>query len=201
MIDPAIHFGRLGNQLFQYAYIYAQCKKGEIPDIFVQDFKYFDRYREEIRQLFGEGINELPYVALHLRVGKNPLNPNEPAYSENSFYVNLIETDYYEKALKLFPEKDILVFSDDNDFALDWATKNILNNAWTLDKSENAIDALNRMAGCHGIIIGNSSLSWWGAYLSTGKLPKVYPSKWFNDNIKRVGFPDDWIEVQCIKLL
>ena len=48
--------GGLGNRLFQFAYIYAQARKGLIPDIYIQDFDYFKEFKEEIRQLYQKGI-------------------------------------------------------------------------------------------------------------------------------------------------
>jgi hypothetical protein len=35
------------------------------------------------------------------------------------------------------------------------------------------------MAGCKGVIMANSSFSWWGAFLSNGKV--IAPSKWFTN--------------------
>ena len=51
MVQPHKLFGRLGNQMFQYAYIYAQMKRGLIPDIYLQDPKYFEDFRNEIIQI------------------------------------------------------------------------------------------------------------------------------------------------------
>ncbi len=63
------HFGRLGNRLFQCAFLYAQFKEGNIPDLFLQDYRYFDKYREEIKQMFGGGIIDLETIAIHVRRG------------------------------------------------------------------------------------------------------------------------------------
>lgn len=191
MVNPDIIFGRLGNRMFQMAYIYAQMKDGNIPDIFLQDLKYFDKHRDEIKKLFGEGIGYLPYTAIHLRVGKNPINPNEPKYNENPFYVNLPATGYYIEAIKLFPDTKFIVFSDDIDFA----KKYFEGDRFAFDESSNEIEALNKMASCENHIIANSSFSWWGAYLSPHKGKTVYPSLWFSDNIQRVTFPSDWIKI------
>lgn len=191
MNDPRKIFGRLGNSLFQYAYIYAQMKRGETPDIFLQDPKYFEGFEDEIKQLFGDGIGYLPYVAIHLRVGGNPINPDEPKYSENPFYVNLSRTGYYIDATNLFPNRKFLVFSDDIPFAKTYFE----GDKFAFDESENAVEALNKMASCDGIIMANSSLSWWAGFLNKNHEKKVYPKLWFSDNIKRVGFPSDWIAI------
>src|SRR3990167_4926399 len=102
MIPLEITFGRLGNKLFQYSTLYAKARD-EGRDFFFQDPKYFDKYRDEIRQLFGAGIGFIPRTAIHVRRANNPINPDEPKYSENLFYVDLTSTDYYERAIALFP--------------------------------------------------------------------------------------------------
>ena len=40
--------GRLGNQMFQFAYLYAQEREGNIPDIYLQDEKYFEIAKNRI---------------------------------------------------------------------------------------------------------------------------------------------------------
>ena len=56
MQKPSNIFGRLGNQMFQGAYIYAQMLDGVIGDIYVQDPKYFEKYKNQIVRLYGGGI-------------------------------------------------------------------------------------------------------------------------------------------------
>ncbi len=194
MSDPKKIFGRLGNSLFQYAYIYAQMKRGEIPDIFVQDCKYFDEYKDEIKKLFGEGIGFLPYVAIHLRVGSNPINPDEPKYYDNPFYVNLAKTGYYIDATNLFPGRKFLVFSDDIEFAKTYFE----GDQFAFDDSKDDLEAFNKMASCDGHIIANSSFSYWAAYLSPSNDKVIAPTydKWYSDgNTTRTVIPKNWIQV------
>lgn len=187
------HFsGRMGNEMFRHAYIYAQMREGNIPDVYVQDPKYFEKYEQEIKQMFSEGIGLLPYTGIHLRVGSNPLDPNEPKYSENPFYVSLIKTGYYIDAVNLFPEGKFIVFSDDMDFAKTYFE----GDRFAFDDSENDIEAFNKLASCQNIIMANSSWSWWASYLCPHVDKKiVYPKLWFADNIQRVGFPKNWISI------
>ena len=63
--------------------------------------------------MFGQDIGYLDKVSIHVRRGGNWSNPNEPNYKDNPFYVNLSQTDYYEKAIAMFPVDKFLVFSDD----------------------------------------------------------------------------------------
>jgi len=169
------HFGRLGNRMFQTAYVYAQYRRGNIPDLYLQSPKYFEEFKDEIKQIYGEGIVKEDKVAIHFRRGD---------YVNNSFYVDLSKTDYYQKAMQLFPNEKFLLFSDDNE----WLVKN-----WQGDyeyATGNEISDLKRFAGCKAQIIANSSWSWWGAYLGEGKV--IYPLEWFSDKIKRVEFPKTW---------
>lgn len=173
-------------------------KEGNISDIYIQNPNFFDKYRDEIKAWFGTNIKPLPYIALHLRRGGNPSNPNEPNYSENTFYVNLADnTDYYEEALDYFPKEEILIFSDDVVYAEKWAQAIVRDNFWVIDPSTDAVEVLNRMAGCKGIIMANSSLSWWGAYLGSGDKKIIAPSAkhWYNSGQELTVCPDHWIRI------
>ncbi len=195
MVDPRKIGGRLGNQMFQLAFLYAQMREGNIPDIFVQDCKYFEKYEKEIKQLFGEGIGYLPYVAIHLRVGANPINPEEPKYMENPFYVPLCKTGYYIDAVNQFPNRKFLVFSDDISFA----KKYFEGDKFAFDDSENDMDSFNRMASCSDFIIANSSFSYWAAWLSPVAQKKVIAptyDKWYSSGTTTTTvIPKDWIQI------
>jgi hypothetical protein len=180
--------------MFQLAYLYAQVKEGKIPDLFVQDPKYFEKYTEEIKAWFGADIGTLPYTAIHLRVGANPTNPDEPKYSENPFYVNLAKTGYYIKALEHFPHGKFIVFSDDIPFAKTYFE----GDRFAFDESKTDLEAFNLASSCDGHIISNSSFSWWWAFLSPHANKKVIcpiETSWFADKQIRTRVPKDWIQV------
>lgn len=193
MINPDKLFGRLGNRMFQMAFIFARMKDGMLPDIFLQDYRLFKNHEKEIKEFYGEGIGYLDYVAIHVRRGSNPINRDEPKYSENPFYVNLSETDYYEKAIALFPDEKFLVFSDDVEFCKEkWGNDERFR---IMDKGDEVED-LNLMASCKSQIIANSSYSWWAGFLNVHPNKKViYPSEWFTDGVNRVAFPDTWTKI------
>jgi hypothetical protein len=191
MIDPRIIFGRLGNSLFQYAALYKLAKDNN-TDFYFQDPKWFEGCEEEIKKLFGDDIGYLPYVAVHLRVGGNPINPNEPKYLENPFYYPLAKSGYYINAINLFPDRKFLVFSDNIPFAKTYFE----GDKFAFDESENDLESFNKFASCDSHIIANSSFSWWAAFLAPNVSKKVIapgPDKWFADGIKRVGYPPNWI--------
>src|SRR3990167_9157159 len=185
--------GRLGNEMFRHAYLYAQTRKGIIPDWYLQDPKFFEGYEEEIKQLFGEGIGYLEQVGVHIRRAGNPINPSEPKYSENPFYVNLSETDYYERAMALFPEDNFLVFSDDPE----WAKEKFKDNprVQVMEKG-NEVDDFNLLASCKDIIMANSSWSWWASWLNPNEAKRIIaPKQWFADGIQRIKLLESWEQI------
>lgn len=196
MKHPDFYTGRMGNRLFQIAFLYSQVKEGKIKDWYVQDYRLFNDYKDEIKALFGEDIGYLPYVAMHIRRGKNPINPDEPAYSENPFYTNLLETDYYAKAIDHFPRSRFLIFSDD----MPWAKENFQGEIFAYDESETDLESLNKMASCDGVITANSSFSYWAGYLCPHKNARIVcPSEtsWYSDKIVRTHVPKEWNQIEA----
>lgn len=193
MINPDILTGRLGNRMFQIAYLYAQVKKGEIPDWYLQDPKYFEGFESEIKAILSPGIGYLTQVGVHVRRASNPINPSEPKYAENPFYFNLSESDYYERAMALFPNEKFVVFSDDPD----WCKEKFKNNpdVQVMDRSDEISD-FNLLASCKHQIIANSSFSWWAAFLNPNETKKVIaPLQWYADGIERTVCPKEWIRI------
>lgn len=184
--------GGLGNNLFQFAYLYARVKDGTIPDIYLQDPAYFEKYAEEIKGLLQDGIGFIPFVSIHVRRGTNPSNPSEPAYADNPFYVNLSQTEYYERAINQFPKANFLVFSDDIEFA---KTK-FLGGRFQFIEGQTEVEDLNMMASCEHNIIANSSFSWWAAFLNPNPAKTVIaPKNWHPDDIERTRCPSTWIRL------
>jgi len=169
--------GRLGNQMFQYAYLYSQMRMGRIPDVYVQNYEYFDMYSDEIKKLFGEDIEKNNYVAIHVRRGD---------YVDNPFYVDLMKTDYYERAMAEFPDAKFKVFSDD----VEWCAMQPIFKDCEFSENINELEDLNEIAGAKGIIMANSSFSWWGAYLSNAIV--ISPKLWYSDNIERTKLLSNW---------
>jgi hypothetical protein len=182
MIPISKLMGRLGNQMFQYAYLYSQCREGEIPDVYLQNEKYFEKYRHEVRALFSEGIGTLPYVAIHVRRGD---------YVGNPFYVDLCKDGYYERAMEEFPNAAFLVFSDD----IPWCKQQDVFRKCDFSGNLSETEDLNMMASCMGHIIANSSFSWWGAWLSPHGGKVIAPARWFSDGVERVGLSSNWKRV------
>lgn len=180
-------FGRAGNRMFQMAFCYAYAKDNG-TDFYFQDPKFFEKYEKEIKEMYSQNIIPSDYVGIHVRRAGNPTNPAEPNYSDNPFYVDLSKTDYYERAMNMFPLHDFMVFSDD----IEWCKKQpLFKNCIFSDKNEE--EDFNRMAGCRALIIANSSFSWWAGYLCQGMV--VAPKVWYTDGVERTKTPKSWLRI------
>ncbi len=188
MITPRKLWGGLGNSMFQHAYIHAQMRRGEIPDIYIQDEKYFKEFKEEIRELYGQGVRPINKVSLHIRRGD---------YINNSFYTDLTLTDYYQRAIDMFPpDTEFLVFcadrqqgsDDEND--MEWCKRKFTGKNFTFFQGRDAIEDFNAMAGCYAHIMANSSFSWWASYVGGGRT--IAPKEWFADGVERITLPEEW---------
>lgn len=178
MISIPRIFGRLGNSLFQYAFLYAYSRDNDI-DFYYQDPQFFFGHEEEIRQLFSMGIpKKTDMIAIHLRRGD---------YVNNPFYVDLSSTDYYERAMKEFPHEKFLVFSDDIEYAKTYFVGNEFEFAEGTPEED-----MDLMASCKGIIISNSSYSWWGAFLGDKNKKVIAPKVWYSDGVERTKCLESW---------
>lgn len=196
MKDIRKTIGGLGNLMFKQAYLIAQALNKQIPDVYVQGMTYWQEYVPNIKQAFSEDIGpQINKVALHIRRGDY--------LQAHNFHQNLWETDYYQKAVALFPDETFLVFCKDNqDPEQDkadriWCRENLPKLGIKFEMApyeDTEVEDLNLMASCKSVIMANSSFSWWGAFL--GEHEKVVcPSKWFVDGIQRTELLDSWIQI------
>lgn len=187
--------GGMGNRMFQFAYIYAQSRKGLIPDVYVQDFEYFKEVKEEIRSMYQQGVGEpKDFIAVHIRRGD---------YVDHPFYVDLTKTDYYEEAFKHFKgEKFIIFYGDkvgkfaerDKKWLDEWLPKQGI--AYEIREEQSDIDDMNEMASCKGFIGANSSFSIWSAFTNINQDKKIImPRQYYSDGVERTKYPTDegWI--------
>lgn len=180
MIHPDKIFGRLGNKMFQYAFLFSYAKDHGI-DFYFQDPYYFKEHEHAVRALFSADIPKpCDYVAIHVRRGD---------YVGNPFYVDLMDTDYYNDAMKLFHKEKFMVFSDD----IEWCKQQeIFEDCVFSELGE--VEDMNKMASCKAHIIANSSFSWWGAWLCPNYPDNkvIAPEMWYTDNVQRTLLPIHW---------
>jgi len=174
--------GRLGNQMFQFAFMYAYAMDTK-TDFYFQDTLFFKGYEEDIKKMYRAGIKDrIDMVAIHVRRGD---------YVNNPFYVDLMRTEYYRLAMDEFSDVDFLVFSDD----IKWCKEqDIFKGCQFYHKDE--LDDFNTMASCIGHIIANSSYSWWSAYIAPWSKKIIAPKEWYADGDEtRTILPDNFIRI------
>ena len=159
---------------------------------YFQSYKYFDHKRKEILDLFDPTDKIIEYI--NKKYQMDELDNTVSVHIRRGDYVNIklhikYGLEYIEKALdvikkKLNTEKIIIfIFSDD----IEWCKKNILLKSIEkiiyVENEKTYID-LYLMSMCRHNIIGNSTFSWWGAYLNKNNDKLVVsPKHWFNKSL------------------
>lgn len=95
--------------------------------------------------------------------------------------------DYYAQAIAEQMETGkygkIWVFSNEPSLAKEILPESVRHSVrWVPEIEESAAKTLEVMRYGHGYVIGNSTFSWWGAFLSYSDNPKVIaPQPWFRE--------------------
>lgn len=148
-------------------------------------YKFFnisDDHRKTLIEKYGDVSNK---ISLHVRRGDYlKLWPHHVFVGE----------EYYTKAIEMLGDGDYLVFSDD----LDWC-KEVFKGKFDFIKDED-YNELYLMSMCKDNIIGNSTFSWWGAWLNKNPTKKVVaPKTWFGPGYSHFDttdlIPTEWIKL------
>lgn len=165
--------------------------------MYVQSQKYWEKYKEEIKAIFGQGIGYIDKVSLQIRRGDY--------LDKYNFYVQLSETNYYQEAIKHFPNDKFLVFcydrqdpqrdKEDREWATEFLDK-LIPGRWEFHKPQSETDDLNAMASCKSNILANGTFSWWAGFLNPNPNKKVVvPKIWFKDGVQRCELLEEWIKI------
>ena len=114
-------------------------------------------------------------VAVHIRRGD---------FLQSNYPINLSETQYYTNALQIMRKKlynpTFFIFSDDKAFI----TQHFQDKDCVLmDKNlcDNVAFDFFLMQQCKHLIMANSTLSWWVAFLKNEDSIIITPKQWLND--------------------
>jgi hypothetical protein len=159
-----------------------------VKDQFVQ-LELADPARAEvIKKILGQVTNP---TGIHYRLGDYR---NEPK-------LGLLNDSYYICAMdKIQPvNENILLFSNEPIVAAQ-RFKGISTSSFILVPTElSATETLQLMRCCKKIVIANSSLSWWGAFIGESNIAEgniVCPSPWFEFSQTSEGLlPSGWVKV------
>ncbi len=205
---------------FQYKEIPVDDKDTLLEGYF-QSYKYFEHNISKIRRIIGidEKINNVltkypeysnnKTISIHYRMGD---------YFNLKMFHPVQTPEYYIDAFKTLIEKgvdiydyEILYFCEiyDNETVNNYNEQinNALKELYGKDLKYKKISddipdwkQLLIMTSSKHYIIGNSTFSWFGAYLSSSTDPVIcYPDNWFGPNyegtITTDLFPKDWLKI------
>ncbi|MBP0598388.1 alpha-1,2-fucosyltransferase [Herbaspirillum sp. LeCh32-8] len=181
------------------------------PPVFLygywQSHLYFDAIRAELRALIGtpremseasaalhRQILASDAICLHVRRGDYITNQHAATTH------GLCDMSYYHTGIAAarqgLPAPHAYLFSDDPE----WVKANLkLDIPMTVVDANGPDDAhqdLWLMSACKRFVIANSSLSWWGAWLSDAPSKVVVaPRKWFADDKLDTAdlIPEEWL--------
>ena len=139
---------------------------------------------------FLESESQIDAVAIHVRLGDYK--------SEDSF--GIPNKSYYGEALQKLGGsqhiKRIWLFSNEPEEAVGYIPLEYMDRLKIVpDFRGNAAATLEAMRHAKNYVIANSSLSWWGAFLSYSPSPKVIaPTPWFKSSREPSEIvPPSWI--------
>lgn len=151
-----------------------------------QSDKYFRHHEKEIQELFAprpEIVDYLHQKYAHIIGDPNTVSIHFRSYDKEDpgqkVYIKC-SMEYYQQAIKKFPQDaHFIVFSND----IEWCKANFPNipRRFTFIEGEVHYYDLYLMSMCKHNIIGNSSFSWWAAYLNLNPQKIIIaPGDWFN---------------------
>lgn len=188
--DPNVF--RVSGNIYLEGYWQSEKYFKEIENIIRSEFKI--KYEpDSVNKKIGSLILGLQSVSIHIRRGDYIADPN--IYKVHG----ICPLEYYnaaiEKISKIIKNPHFFIFSDDsawaeNNLRIDYPATFINGNSGNKDYED-----MRLMSFCKHHIIGNSSFSWWGAWLSENPDKIVIaPKKWFNDQRIKTNdlIPETW---------
>ena len=169
--DPAIEGVQAGTRLVGY----------------FQSWRYSQEYADDLRALLVEH-GRLPQpgsiscIAVHARRG-DYLGARQLAFHgicHEGYYVNAVR-----ELRESMGDVPVQVFSDDAGYGAYLADQ--ITHASAVTQGGSAEQVLGHMAQAQGLVISNSSFSWWAGWLAGDAAQVIAPAPWFSDPAMSIG--------------
>jgi hypothetical protein len=132
-------------------------------------------------------MNNTGTVGLHIRLG-DYLREDKFGIPGEEYYLNSLFS------IPKYQEKKLIVYTNSPNLVREYFP----NLPWGQivihgDNADNSVETLKDMANCEYLIIGNSTFSWWAAFLSKKVKVVTYPHPWFKSIPEPIRlFPRNW---------
>ena len=209
LINKLKSYSHIDNQLKSYNYTPIPIEDNTCYSGYFQSHKYFlgvDIQKEFILrknniEVIKDKYNKIfdkKTISLHFRLGGDRNTQHMQVYHKN------LSIDYYKKALNIIKynpdEYNIVAFTDNMSLCGDYL-KNLNYPINLIDNKNNNVLDFTFMSLCDINIVGNSTFSWWSAYLNQNQNNKIIvtESEWFGPGYKHFdlkdAFPKEWIRL------
>jgi len=164
-----------------------------IENIIRNDFLFKAAPDEVNRKMLAE-IDSSSSVCIHVRHGDNAT----PKASQHG----ILPLNYYHKAMedliKTIKSPHFYVFSDDTEWAKESLRLDFPSTFVSHNGDEKNYEDLRLMSHCKHHIIGNSTFSWWGAWLGKKSEQLVYaPKRYFIHTVPPLDlYPASWKRIE-----
>jgi hypothetical protein len=171
---------------------------------YFQTHLYVDAIKEEfVSQLTLKNESKALKTFLSLARIENPLmiHVRGGDFKSHVNSTGLLSFQYFQKALeigtRITEPSHIWFFSDDEEFCDETIDKLKIKNCRRIypNSGLSPVETLVLMSNGSGIIISNSTFSWWAAYLSMRSEFVIAPDKWFRNMEDPTHLiPPSWIK-------
>ena len=179
---------------YLHGYWQSEAYFTHIADQIRRDFA-FPPLRDPLNTAMADRITSTPSISLHVRRGD---------YLTLNAHV-LCDQSYYEAALaritrNMDTDPTVFVFSDDPQWAKDNLPLPFDKVVVDFNGPDTDYEDMRLMSLCQHNIIGNSSFSWWAAWLNLNPDKMVAgPARWFGD--PKLSNPDilpeGWLKIDA----
>ncbi len=167
---------------------------------YYQSYKYFDHLAENLKWNFGFKLHGeiIPgTTSLHLRTGD---------YLANQNYFSVITESYLKQAIhqiiKQTNSRKFIVFGNSIEWNRDMIDRIKMPGEYIFSEGKSPLEDMKLMSRCENNVIGNSSFSWWAAYLNLNQNKIIIApdeDSWFGKDNKH-NDPKDLIPPEWIRM-
>lgn len=162
------------------------------------DFRFKEQIIEEVNSHFEEHFqnDSVSIVVRHF-------NPEFDYPGCEQSHRNL-PFDYFQKGIELLgKDRTYIICSNNIELCKQqeiFKGDNFIFNEVSPKNCHKAHFDLCLISKCQDFIIANSTFSWWGAWLGTGKNKKVIsPDPWYGPNLSHINvsdlYPESWVKI------